>query len=192
MARVVPWQGAQRRTPTIDRSLPGLLAAEYPQLAIWNACSNGARVAETLSHLRSLQHPVVRFDVALVLAGGNDVIRMTKPEELFQQANGLLQTPPALANQMPAQSRKPASARPSSPRRLPVSRIGFWNTHPSRCWQSELRDDGNTTCPLVARLVHGRTSASPVGGLALGHPPERPLYFERKCSETRRRKAPSG
>jgi lysophospholipase L1-like esterase len=52
--------------------LAGLLAREYPQLLIDNRGRDGALLADVVSQLATDD----RFDVVLVLAGGNDVIRL--------------------------------------------------------------------------------------------------------------------
>ncbi len=72
------------------QSLPGLLAAEFPRVEIVNACSHGARVADTLTQLRAHTRAGQAFDLALVLAGGNDVLRFTPPRPLALQAEALL------------------------------------------------------------------------------------------------------
>lgn len=53
-------------------SLAGLLAQEYPRLLIENRARDGAKFADVVRQLDGEK----RFDIALVLAGGNDVIRM--------------------------------------------------------------------------------------------------------------------
>lgn len=57
-----------------SQSLPGLASAAFPKLLIENRAVNGARFAQVLEQLRSSdQH----FDAVLIMAGGNDVIRLT-------------------------------------------------------------------------------------------------------------------
>lgn len=53
-------------------SVAGLLAQSFPSLLIENRARDGAKLAELLSQLRGDD----RFDMVLVQAGGNDVIRM--------------------------------------------------------------------------------------------------------------------
>lgn len=65
-----------------ERSLAGLLARAYPGLLIENRGRDGATFAEVASQLEGAG----RFDAVLVLAGGNDVIRLrdfdTLPDHL--------------------------------------------------------------------------------------------------------------
>ena len=56
-----------------DRSLAGLLAQAYPGLHIENRGRDGATLAEVPHQLEA---SAARFDAVLVLAGGNDVIRL--------------------------------------------------------------------------------------------------------------------
>jgi lysophospholipase L1-like esterase len=72
-------------------SLPGLLAAEFPHVEIVNVSHNGARVADVLHQLRPLAAANERFDLALILVGGNDVLRLTPWPRLQQDASLLLQ-----------------------------------------------------------------------------------------------------
>lgn len=71
-------------------SLPGLLAAEYRRLEIVNDCRSGARVRDTIAQAEAVAGDGERFDVALVLAGGNDVLRMTATSTLKNDASRLL------------------------------------------------------------------------------------------------------
>ncbi|MCU0928881.1 MAG: GDSL-type esterase/lipase family protein [Burkholderiaceae bacterium] len=59
-------------------SLAGLLASDYPRLWIENRARDGATFADTADQLAG----DARFDVVLVLAGGNDVIRLRAPDAL--------------------------------------------------------------------------------------------------------------
>lgn len=72
-------------------SLSALLAAEFPRVEIINACRNGARVADTLTQLHDHGQPDQGFDLVLVLAGGNDVLRLTSGRALVRHAQALLQ-----------------------------------------------------------------------------------------------------
>lgn len=59
-------------------SLAGLIARDYPKLLIENRARNGAKFADVLGQLDGES----RFDMVLVQAGGNDVIRLTSLERL--------------------------------------------------------------------------------------------------------------
>jgi lysophospholipase L1-like esterase len=73
-----------------EHSLPGLLARRYPGVAIVNTCRNGARVGDVAAALARGAPGTQRFDVALVLLGGNDVVHLTPLRELEQAAAALL------------------------------------------------------------------------------------------------------
>lgn len=70
--------------------LSGLLAAAFPLVHIVNACNNGARVGDTLAQLRAHARAGQRFDLALVLAGGNDVLKLTSPRTLVVHTQALI------------------------------------------------------------------------------------------------------
>jgi lysophospholipase L1-like esterase len=53
-------------------SLAGLIAQQYPRLLIENRASDGAKFADVVRQLDGEE----RFDIVLVQAGGNDVIRL--------------------------------------------------------------------------------------------------------------------
>ena len=59
-------------------SLAGLISREHPQVQIVNRAKDGARFADIARQLEGDE----RFDVIVVLGGGNDVIRLTGREEL--------------------------------------------------------------------------------------------------------------
>lgn len=59
-------------------SVAGSIAREYPRLLIENRARDGAKFADVVAQLGGDQH----FDILLVQAGGNDVIRMRKLEAL--------------------------------------------------------------------------------------------------------------
>ncbi|MDO9286719.1 MAG: GDSL-type esterase/lipase family protein [Aquabacterium sp.] len=59
-------------------SLAGLIARAYPALAIENRAQDGARFADVEAQLAGERH----FDLVLVQAGGNDVIRLVGDDRL--------------------------------------------------------------------------------------------------------------
>ena len=64
-------------------SIAGLIARRHPQVVIVNRARNGARFADVIGQLKP---PVTeRFDMILILGGGNDVIHMTSAKELEAQ-----------------------------------------------------------------------------------------------------------
>jgi lysophospholipase L1-like esterase len=62
-----------------QHSLAGLLAQAYPQLAIKNIAQDGATFEGVV---QQLQRDTERFDVVLIQAGGNDVIRLRSDEAM--------------------------------------------------------------------------------------------------------------
>lgn len=66
---------------TPQGSLAGRIAQGHPGLLIENRSENGAKFADVLQQLKAPG----RFDIVLVQAGGNDVIRLTGDDALRQQ-----------------------------------------------------------------------------------------------------------
>lgn len=62
-----------------EASVAGLIAREHPRLRIVNRAVDGAKFEAIAAQLAADSN---RFDVILVLAGGNDVIRLTREERL--------------------------------------------------------------------------------------------------------------
>ena len=60
-------------------SLAGLLAQTYPRLQIDNRARDGATFADVIGQLDAV---TARYDLVLVQAGGNDVIRLRKLEDV--------------------------------------------------------------------------------------------------------------
>ena len=73
-------------------SLVGLIGQDHPQWRIQNLATNGARLADVV---RQLQSAEAGHDRVLVLAGGNDVIRLTGTDALRADINQVV----ALARQ---------------------------------------------------------------------------------------------
>lgn len=76
-----------------EYTLAGWLARDHPRLLIENRGRNGARFADLAAQLA----PAGRFDVVLIFAGGNDVIRRTPPPELAAAIDATLARAAALA-----------------------------------------------------------------------------------------------
>ncbi|MGV8803390.1 MAG: GDSL-type esterase/lipase family protein [Polaromonas sp.] len=66
-------------------SLAGLIAADHPHLRIVNRAEDGARFADVVTQLEQNLQDGRRFDAILLLAGGNDVIRLTDQDALARQ-----------------------------------------------------------------------------------------------------------
>lgn len=79
-------------------SLAGLMAASHPQLAIENRSADGARFEDLPAQLAAaIEH---RYDLVLVQAGGNDVIRLTSEDALRRAVDETLTRAKALAPQV--------------------------------------------------------------------------------------------
>lgn len=78
-----------------EDSIAGLLAETFPAVAITNRCVNGARTGDVRAQLAPLVAAGERFDLVLVFAGGNDVIRLTPKDRLAADARALLAALPA-------------------------------------------------------------------------------------------------
>jgi lysophospholipase L1-like esterase len=66
-------------------SVAGRLGAEHPGWVIDNRAADGARFAGVVAQLEAARAQGTRYDVVLVMAGGNDVIRLTRQAELEAQ-----------------------------------------------------------------------------------------------------------
>lgn len=69
-------------------SLPGLIGHDHPQWHIDNLATNGARYADVVAQLQGAS---AGYDLVLVLAGGNDVIRFTSKEALRSQVEQVVE-----------------------------------------------------------------------------------------------------
>ena len=74
-----------------EESIAGLIAQDFPDVAVVNRARNGARTAEATAQLR--MDGDVRYDAILISVGGNDVLRRTpfhllppQVERLFREA----------------------------------------------------------------------------------------------------------
>jgi lysophospholipase L1-like esterase len=67
-----------------EQSLPGLIGRAHPQWRIDNLAANGARFADVA---QQLEGAASGYDMVLVLAGGNDVIRLTRGSTLRTQVH---------------------------------------------------------------------------------------------------------
>jgi len=72
--------GTGASTPA--ESLPGLIGQDHPRWRIDNLAANGARFADVVAQLHRAP---AGYDLVLVLAGGNDVIRFTTEATLRPQ-----------------------------------------------------------------------------------------------------------
>jgi lysophospholipase L1-like esterase len=73
---------------TPGASIAGLLGAAFPQVSIVNLAVNGARTLDVIMQLASAAPG--RYDLVLVHAGGNDVLRRTPIRALAPQVDALM------------------------------------------------------------------------------------------------------
>ncbi len=73
-----------------QETIGGLLAADYPGVEIVNRCLTGARMYDVTQQLVPLVREAERFDLAVVMAGGNDVIKLTPHRQLARDARRML------------------------------------------------------------------------------------------------------
>ncbi len=63
-----------------EKSVPGLLAKEYPQASITNIAINGAKISDMIRQLKKLdQH----YDLIMMHISGNDIVKLT-PFSVYQ------------------------------------------------------------------------------------------------------------
>jgi len=73
-----------------EESIAGLLAADFPDADVVNVSESGAKVADTLAQVRACAQQGVRFDLALLHVGSNDVVRATPAAKLSDDCEQLL------------------------------------------------------------------------------------------------------
>jgi lysophospholipase L1-like esterase len=74
-----------------EESIAGLLAADYPDADIINVAVSGTRVADAIAQVRACLEAGLRFDLALLHVGGNDVVADTPLPQLTDDCDTLLQ-----------------------------------------------------------------------------------------------------
>lgn len=72
-----------------QESVAGYLGAKYPHADITNIGVNGAKTMEIAPRLASFADQ--RFDLVLIHAGGNDIVRFTKLSEVEESVRAILQ-----------------------------------------------------------------------------------------------------
>ncbi len=80
-----------------QQSIAGLLAADFPDADIVNVSESGARVAGTLAQAHACIAAGLRFDVALLHVGANDIVADTPLDKLASDCDTLLSTLGTLA-----------------------------------------------------------------------------------------------
>ena len=73
-----------------EESIAGLLAADYPDADIVNVAVSGARIADATAQVQQCLDAGLRFDLALLHVGGNDVVADTPLNQLADDCDTLL------------------------------------------------------------------------------------------------------
>jgi lysophospholipase L1-like esterase len=73
-----------------EESVAGLFAADYPDADIVNVAVSGTRVAGAIAQVRACRVAGLRFDLALLHVGGNDVVANTPLQRLADDCDTLL------------------------------------------------------------------------------------------------------
>ena len=126
-------------------SVAGLLGQTFPHLLINNRSQNGATFADLLSQLSGHDH----FDMVLVMAGGNDVIRLRGMEALHRDVERVTQRARQLAELVVLM---PAGNVGNAPFFwAPVSWLMTWR---SRKLHALVREAAATHSALYVNLFH--------------------------------------
>jgi len=80
--------GAGTGASSARYSVAGRIAADHPFLEIVNRAEDGARFEDVVRQLDAA--PATRYDIVLIQAGGNDVIRFTSADKLQAQIDEAL------------------------------------------------------------------------------------------------------
>ena len=73
-----------------EGSIAGLLAADHPDADIANISESGARIANAVVQARRCNEAGLRFDVAVLHVGGNDIVRATPAAKLVDDCEELM------------------------------------------------------------------------------------------------------
>ena len=73
-----------------EESIAGLLAEDYPHADIVNMAVSGTRVAGAIDQVRQCRNADLRFDLAVLHVGGNDVVTDTPLNQLAADCDTLL------------------------------------------------------------------------------------------------------
>jgi len=75
-----------------EESIPGLLAADYPEADIVNVAVSGTRVAGAIAQVDECLAAGLRFDLVILCVGGNDVVADTPLPQLAADCDTLLRS----------------------------------------------------------------------------------------------------
>ena len=73
-----------------EESIAGLLATDFPDANIINVSESGARVSDAFEQARRCLDLKLRFDVAVLHVGGNDIVGATPNDRLVADCDALL------------------------------------------------------------------------------------------------------
>ncbi len=136
---------------TPQASLTGLLAARFPGLLIENRARDGATFADVTRQLAASAQGGGRFDMVLVNAGGNDVIRMRNLDTVAQDVDRVAQ----LARQTaPLVVLMPAGNVGNAPFFLPP--VSWWMTQRSRRLHAAVAASAERHGAVYVRLFEER------------------------------------
>ena len=130
-------------------SLAGLLARDHPQLLVENRARDGARFADVMAQLDG----DAPFDIVLVQAGGNDVIRLGRLDALQAGIDAVADRArerAALVVLMPAGNvgNAPFFFAP----------VSWWMTHRSRAMHRFVEQAARRTSAVYVNLFHERAT----------------------------------
>ncbi len=128
-------------------SLAGLVARGHPRLLIENRGRNGARFADVADQLIGEQ----RFDIVIVQAGGNDVIRLTGRDTLQADIDRVADRAKALAGVVVLM---PAGNVGNAP--FFFAPLSWWMTTRARTMHALVQDAAARTGAVYVNLFHER------------------------------------
>jgi lysophospholipase L1-like esterase len=129
-------------------SLAGLMARQQPRAQIENRARDGAKFADVLAQLVGEQ----RFDVVLVQAGGNDVIRLRGLDALQTDIDRVADRARELADTVVLM---PAGNVGNAP--FFVAPVSWWMTQRSRALHRLVRESAARTGAVYVNLFHERS-----------------------------------
>lgn len=109
-------------------SVAGRLAQALPDIAVINLARDGARIQDVLAQLRNA--PGEDFDVVLIQAGGNDILRFTPPTQLRETTSALLKTARSRADTVVMMTTGDVGTAPAFP--IPLDWLFSWQTRRAR------------------------------------------------------------
>jgi lysophospholipase L1-like esterase len=105
-------------------SVAGRISSRLPHLEIVNLSADGARMAAVQQQLQAAPQAV--YDVVLIQAGGNDILRFTDLTRLRETTDRLLETASARAGLVVMMSTGDVGTAPAFP--FPVDMLYSWQT----------------------------------------------------------------